>query len=254
MKKLLSLIICAFIISAVQAQVDTAVVITQAQAETAKKPKKVYNLSNRANDHFMLQLGYLSWLGMPDSIDTKGFRRSINMYFMFDFPFKSAQEFSAAIGLGVGSDNMILEDYANLKGTTNNLQFQSNYMNVEGAKFKKTSLKTIYLEAPIELRWVQNPENTNKSFKAALGVKVGTMIKASTRSKGLTGGGFNYAADYTLKESSKKYFNTIRAAATARVGYGPLSLFASYQLTPLLKDGVGPVVRPLTVGLTLSGL
>ncbi|MBX2972110.1 MAG: hypothetical protein KF797_03320 [Flavobacteriales bacterium] len=44
-----------------------------------------------------------------------------------------------------------------------------------------------------------------------------------------------------------------RLAASARIGYGSLNLFAEYALTPLFKDGVMPELTPLNVGLTIVG-
>jgi len=44
-----------------------------------------------------------------------------------------------------------------------------------------------------------------------------------------------------------------RLAASARIGYGSLNLFAEYALTPLFKDNVMPELTPLTVGLTIVG-
>lgn len=42
-----------------------------------------------------------------------------------------------------------------------------------------------------------------------------------------------------------------RAAASVRVGYGGLNLFAEYGLTQLFQDGKGPELIPFTVGITL---
>lgn len=44
-----------------------------------------------------------------------------------------------------------------------------------------------------------------------------------------------------------------RAAATVRIGYGALNLFAEYALTPLFKEGKGPELTPFNVGLTIVG-
>jgi hypothetical protein len=44
-----------------------------------------------------------------------------------------------------------------------------------------------------------------------------------------------------------------RAAATVRIGYGGLNLFAEYALTSLFKDGKGPELTPFNVGLTIVG-
>lgn len=43
-------------------------------------------------------------------------------------------------------------------------------------------------------------------------------------------------------------------AVTGRIGYGIISLDAGYQITSVLKDGVGPNMHKFSIGLTISGL
>ena len=62
-------------------------------------------LNKRASDHFMIQYGFASLAGKPDSIATKGFSRSFNMYLMYDFPSKTNKHLSVAVGPGIGTDN-----------------------------------------------------------------------------------------------------------------------------------------------------
>lgn len=261
MKKILLFSVLSFAASQINAQVDSLAAnkpeLTVAE-NTVPKQKKKYDLSKRPNDHFLIQLGYTQWLGKPDSIDTKGFNRSVNAYFMFDFPFKSTPQLSAAIGLGVGSDHIIFDkDYPDVKGQTSTLRFNYRTTGADTTFFKKTKLATTYLEAPVELRYVMKPDQSDKSFKFALGVKVGTMIKAGTRARKLMAiddGNESLRNDYLLKESSKKYFNTTRVVGTARVGFGHFTIFGNYQFTNLLKEGVGPELRPFTIGLSIGGL
>jgi hypothetical protein len=248
MKKILvSILLAVFFVSCLNAQeeiVDSVKAINVTHKEHVAKPKKQYNLTNRTNDHLMLQIGYTNWAGTPDSIKVKGFSRSLNAYFMFDFPFKTTPKLSAAVGLGFGTDHIIFkkDNHPDVKGATNTMRFNGP----DTALFKKTKLMTAYLEAPIELRYLSDPEHSDKSFKAAIGVKVGALLKSGTRSRAL--------ANYVEKESGKKYFNSYRIAGTARIGWGVISLFGTYQFTPILKDAAGPALRPFTVGLTLSGL
>jgi hypothetical protein len=96
--------------------------------------------------------------------------------------------------------------------------------------------------------------NSGKSFKFALGVKVGTMINAHTRNKDYENANGGIVNSYLMKESSKRFFNTTRLSAHARVGLGHLSIYGSYQVTTLFKDGVAAEIRPFSIGLTLSGL
>jgi hypothetical protein len=120
--------------------------------------------------------------------------------------------------------------------------------------FKKYKISTAFLEVPIELRFSSNPEEDGKSLKAAIGVKVGTMIAAWAKGKDLEDRSGNTTNEYVMKEKSKRFFNTNRISATARLGYGHFTLFGSYSLTPLFKEGLGPKMNTLSLGLTLSGL
>ena len=80
------------------------------------------------------------------------------------------------------------------------------------------------------------------------------MINAHTRNTKFSNRANTVINDYTMKEASKKFFNTTRISGMARIGFGHFSLYGSYQFTTLFKDGSGPEVRPFSIGLTLSGL
>ncbi|HEX4875271.1 MAG TPA: outer membrane beta-barrel protein [Chitinophagaceae bacterium] len=219
--------------------------------ENPRPPKKAIDMSNRANDHFLLQFGYTSWAGKPDSINTKGLSKSINVYFMFDFPFKTNPKLSMAFGPGISTDHILFRNtYVGIKDPTNTIHFKNQ---ADTNHFKKTKLATAYLEAPIELRFSANPE-TGKGFKAAVGVKVGTLLNAHTRNTKFEDKNGNALNDYVMKESSKRFMNKTRISAQARFGYGHFTLYGAYQLTPLFRDGAGPSVRPFSIGITLSGL
>jgi hypothetical protein len=248
----------------INAQVDTVSAdapVLKAAETTIKKANKKYDLSKRANDHFLLQIGYTSWSGKPDSIDTKGFSKSINAYFMFDFPFKTTPQFSAAIGLGISSDQIKFDStYVNVGGANSSstsaygtLRFDRSAYDGSNGYFKKTKLTTAYLEVPVELRYSRNPENPNKGFKVALGARGGLLVKAGTRNRKFTNSSV-FPNDYTLKEKSRKFFNTSRVVGTLRAGYGHFTIFGNYQLTKLLKDGAGPTLHPFTIGLSFGGL
>lgn len=204
-------------------------------------------LSRRAADHFMIQLGYNGWASAPDSINTGGLPRTFNFHFMFDFPFKSNPQFSAAIGLGLGTDNMFFK-----KTTIDLRKSPISFRNDTITQYKKYKLATSYLEVPLELRFAKNPANYNKTFKAALGIKVGTMIDAHTKAK-YTRDSEGYGG-YTARLKDRRNFNSTRLAATARVGYGPFSVFGTFQVNQFIKEGFGPDIRPYTIGIALSGL
>lgn len=239
MKKLLYIALSLLLVQSAMAQ------------ENASAKKPAIDLSGRSNDHLMIQLGRAQWTGVPDTIAMGGFSKTVNAYLMMDFPFKNNPRLSIAAGAGVGTDHIHFSKVnVGLKEGGGKLPFT----NVRDTNhFKKTKLATAYVEAPIELRYSAHPE-TGKGLKLALGVKVGTLMNVHTRSAKLQNRSGNLINDYVLKESSSRFINKTRVSGTFRVGYGHLSLFTNYQLTPTIRDGFGPAVRTLSVGLTISGL
>jgi hypothetical protein len=259
MKKLLGVAVVLFISHAVLAQDSTKTAkksrIIQDTAGTVKKNKITYeslNLANRPNDHFMIVIGYDNWVGKPDTIRTKGLSRSFMFYFMMDFPFKTDPHFSVGAGLGIGVSNIYFDKQEVLVEANNATLAFPDRTNTD--HFKKYKLVNTYLEVPIELRYAFNPENTNKSWKLALGVKPGLMLSAYTKGKNLLNSAGQLEQAYIEKNSSKKFFNGTRIAGTFRVSYGFIGLFGQLQLTPLIKSGAGPAINPYSVGIVLSGL
>ncbi len=245
--KRIPLILLALICLSAAAQNDPG----NGSSKTKKKSKPKIDLTGRSNDHFLLQLGYTQWANLPDTLSTNGFSRSFNGYVMLDFPFKNNPRMSIALGPGIGSDHILFtKRRVGIKELAPTLQFT----NVQDTNhYKKTKLATVYVEAPIEFRYNSDPEKDN-GFKWAVGVKVGALINAHTRNTKWQSRSGTMLNDYVMKETSNRFFNRTRLVAQARVGVGHFSLYGSYQLTTVLKDGFGPAVRPLTIGLTISGL
>jgi len=238
MKKLLFVVISLISVSALSAQ--------------NKKPAT--DLMARTGDHFMLQFTGDFWMGAPDSIKDhmKGFSRGTNVYFLLDKRFKGNQKFSVAGGIGVGSSNMY---FKRMSVDINSKNATLPFRNLDSlGYFKKYKLTTVYLEIPLELRFTANPEKENRSFKAALGIKVGTMINAHNKGKTLVDRNGAVVNNYTQKESTKAYFNSTRFAGTARVGYGNFSVIASYQFNNIFKEGVAADIKLFQIGLCVSGL
>jgi Outer membrane protein beta-barrel domain len=211
-------------------------------------------LGTRAADHFMIQIGANFLTGAPDSIKTyvKGFNRSANVYFMLDKPFKGNPKLSLGIGLGIGTTSIYFNKMeARIGANTAKLPF---IRTDTGNNYKKYKIATAFLEIPLELRFMSNPENPNKSIKGALGVKIGTLINAHTRAKNLQNPAGARLNSYTYKETAKAFFNSTRISLTGRVGYGIYSLFGSYAITNAFKDGVAPEIKTVQIGFCISGL
>lgn len=240
---------------------DTAIVENLPVADNTKEARKAarknkwsnLDLANRSKDHLLLQFGMIGLSGAPDTIRTRGLSRGFNAYFMFDFPFKSNPQYSVAIGAGVSSSNIFFDKtYIDISGKNNN-RLSFNDVS-DTTHFKKYKLMNTYLEAPVELRFTADPSRPNKSWKGAVGFKVGTMIGAVTKGKTWQSSSGQTLNAYTQKEKAKRFFNGTRLSLTGRVGLGVLSLFGSYQINPFVKEGLGPDIRPFAAGITISGL
>lgn len=241
MRRFLLTVLVVFSVQVVFAQADTII--------RRSNPNAVAKVGG--GDHFLVQYGATSWSGKPDSITTKGFSRSFNMYLMFAFPFKTNPQWSVAIGPGIATDHIFFDGmYVGIKEASTTLEFRDVS---DTSHFKKYKLSTAYLEAPVELRFNLHPDRA-KSFKVAVGAKVGTLLSAWVKGKELVDKNGTTVLDYTSKEKSKRFFNTNRLSVMGRIGYGNFSIFSSYTINTLFKEGVGPTVRPWTLGLTLSGL
>lgn len=229
---------------------------TSTTATPQKTDWKKVNLSNRPNDHFMIQLGYDGWANKPDTIHTTGFSRSFNFYLMYDIPFKTAPRLSVAPGLGVGSSSMFFSKTdIDIVGKVNPVS--ASFMDVSGSNhFKKYKLNNTWVEVPVELRFVADPLHSGKSWKVAMGVKIGTMVDAHTKGKDLqtSTGTSLYGSKYIEKEKSRRFFNSTKFAVTLRAGWGPVTAFGSYTISKIFKQNSGPDVYPYSFGLCLSGL
>ena len=250
MKKLAGMALLIIIGHASFAQNDTTVIIKK--DKSSKSTYQSLNLANRPNDHLLIEFSYDNWLNRTDSMNINGFNRGFAAYFMFDFPFKSDPHFSVGVGLGIDASNIFFEDthvgVADLGGT---LAFKNTS---QTDHFKKYKLVITNLDLPIELRYAFNPENTNKSWKVALGVKVGLLLSTYTKGKDLENAAGQVINDYIMKESSTRYFNSGRLVGTFRVSYGFIGIFGQLQLTSLIREGAGPTVNPWSLGIVLSGL
>lgn len=232
--------------------ITAALIISFSANAQEKKKSSFISRAEKANDHFMIQVGANMWSGKPDSIKTKNLGRDLNVYFMMDFPFKTNKHLSVAIGAGVGSASVFFDrGSVDIAGNSSKLVFK----NLDSANhYKKYKLVTAHLEAPVEIRYVANPERSDRSFKFALGAKVGTLLDVHTRGKELRDKNGATINSVTDKVKQKKYFNSNRLSLTGRIGWGNFTVYGQYQVTGLLKDGFGATIRPYTVGLTLSGL
>ena len=227
-----------------------------AQTAVTTGSKKL-DLTGRPADHLMFQFGADTWTSTPDSVNLGGgFSRHFNMYFMYDKPFSTNPKYSVAFGGGLGTSNMFFDNrtYVDVKSTSNTLPFRK--IDAAANHFSKFKVTTIYFEAPVELRYFSDPAHPGKSWKAAAGFKLGTLLRSYSKGKNMvssSGTSIN-GKTYIQKEQNKRFFNSTSIALTARGGYGIFSVDVGYQVNGVLRDSFGPVMNKFSAGFTISGL
>ncbi len=220
----------------------TSILVAQEKSEKAQA-----EIQKPSRDFVMLQFTHNSWENKPDSVQIKGIGRGFSGYLNYDFPI-SKSNFSFAAGIGINVSNIYFKDQE-LVFTDTGVAGQQVRFIPESIDYKRYKLTTTYLEAPFELRYFGNKANRNRGFKAAVGLKVGTIVGAHTKGRYTVEG-----QKMTEKVNTRRYFETWNFAGTARIGWGNISIVGNYNITNLFKENEGPAVVPYSIGICLSGL
>lgn len=111
--------------------------------------------------------------------------------------------------------------------------------------YKKNKLRESFVTVPLLLE-LNTSRRDSRNFHIAAGVIGGLKLGASTKQI-LT------VDNHTYKTIRKDDYNLFpfKLDATVRIGYGPLTLFGTYSLTPLFETGKGPTLYPFTVGVQI---
>lgn len=173
-------------------------------------------------------------------------------------------EKSISVGLNIlqhevelGRSNIWL--FTGLGITWNNYRFQNNVVLVNGSStsarvdstsgvtYKKSKLVASYLTAPVMLE-VFTSRYQKKAFHIGAGGIFGLRIGSHTKQKVEVDGHVS-----RIKDHDDFNLTTFRYGFRAAVGYGKFNIFADYYASTLFRDGKGPVLYPVNVGITFVG-
>jgi len=140
-------------------------------------------------------------------------------------------------GMGLSFNNYRFENpYTLQKG-----QFITEPVSLNPENLSKTKLAITYLNVPLLLEF-QIPVNHNEGRLFVNAGIVGS-VKIGSHTKVKYG-------DKKDKDRNGFNLNSFKYAATARIGYKDICLFANYSLTPLFQSGKGPELTPFTIGIS----
>lgn len=218
---------------------------------------KVKNVTRaKSSDRIVFDLTHDNWIGAPDSVKTNWYSRGFAANLFFDKRLGQSP-ISVAIGAGVSCQNVFHNSFISTDSVGTELKTVFNPI-PESINYKKNKLATTYLDVPFELRLHTNPKSPSRSFKLAIGAKVGLLINEHTKYKGdnvfgtygITGAN---PPEVKIKTYNTPNINKFRYGVTARIGYGNINLFGFYSLSPLFQaDKAVTTINPFSVGISFN--
>ena len=203
---------------------------------------------------FVLELGINSAIDAPERFDL-GFwgSRTFNIYYQYEIRILQSN-FSFVPGFGLSLERFKFRNGATLAyDEDDSLKL---ILPPEGTipGLRKSQLVTNYFEVPVEFRFNTNPSDLGRSFKIAVGGRVGYMYDSFSKLKYEEDG-----ENKQLKDKQNWNLTRFRYGVYGKLGIGNFGVFGYYNITPLFEEGKGPgennVVKDFntfTLGVSLS--
>ncbi len=187
----------------------------------------VQSVDLRADEKFMDQNYYGSWY--------------VALNFMEKYLPLWEEKVGVMVGMGVEFNKYKLaRDYTIVNVSDSTFGIVDSTIDLEKNLFKSTMLNLpVMLETNIG-------KDKNHSFYLAAGAMLSYRLGSKTKQIFTSDG-----EDYKTKSRSDYNMNDLRLSLIGRIGYGNVTLFASYSLTPFFQEGRGPELYPFSVGVSL---
>jgi hypothetical protein len=188
---------------------------------------------------FVLEIGLNRALGAPSQFKQGLWgSRSLNIYYQYELRILKSR-FSFVPGIGFSLERWKFKDgrilaYNDASVGTELALWAPNRLGYTSG-VRKSQLITNYFEIPVELCYRTRPEDPARSFKIAIGGRIGYLFDSFSKVKYKDDGQVKHIKDKQDFELTK-----IRYGLTGRIGVGNVSLFGYYNLNSLFESGKGP--------------
>ena len=196
-------------------------------------------------DRLMVDVFHTFWLNSPTTINTKQFNPGFNVALMWDFKQANKGPMSFGLGLGVTYHTQFTDALLQMDDASKIMKYFVLPEKTDYFKYKLNRISYVSCNIPLELRY-----RHSSGFKFTVGVRLGLIAELSQRYKGddykESGNQQNYK---TFEIHNKQKFNF---DVYARCGWKFVSVFYSYQVNKVFENGKGPLVSPMSLGLTIT--
>jgi len=201
-----------------------------------KKPMKIPKFASK-QDKLLLNLNWDNWLNTTNA-DVKAFRSRGFSFLLMNEKIYGEGNFAVAWGLGFSSQNVHSNTFP-----TYNADGSKTYLTPIDSSYDLNKLSCNFIDAAIEFRIRTNENENHKRFKISFGMKGGYLVQSHTKFES----GDIKVKTYDIKNLSKWQYGPI-----GRIGYGKWGISGYYSLVNLFKDGKGPDVVPVSIGIAFS--
>ncbi|MEI6122043.1 MAG: DUF2807 domain-containing protein [Bacteroidota bacterium] len=147
-------------------------------------------------------------------------------------------------GMGFTINNYVIQKDYILKPNTEFLEGSID----TSVTYKKNKLTDVFFQVPLLFQFDTKKIKGSATFHVLLGVVGGVRVTSYTKQKYE----FNESKNITrtFDDFNLSHF---RWSALLKLGYGPVNVFATYQLNQMFKPHDGPQLYPFAIGITVMG-
>ena len=155
------------------------------------------------------------------------------------------EKFGLVTGMGIQWYNYRFQDNIVITPDSNTIYGYAD--TASGRAYQKSKLTASYLVIPILFEFQTNSHHGSSSFHISAGVIGG--VRLGSHSKQVFT--FNGSGKNKPKIYDSFYLQPFRLDATARIGWGPVNIYANYSIIEMFRKDRGPELYPFTIGLIL---
>ena len=164
-----------------------------------------------------------------------------------EFAFKNKRKtFAVVTGMGISFNDYAFDLPVTIEKEDGHGMIIPVNIKQDNSSVKKSKLHVNYLTAPLLLEVKTPLRMGNSRLYLAGGVIGGLYIGSHTK--------YKYHNNNKEKSKSNYHINQWKYDVTGRIGFGDISVFANYSMTSLFKDGKGPEIYPLMIGISFINL
>lgn len=170
-----------------------------------------------------------------DNFKMRDINQGFSAYSMFNFQINKSPHF-ASIGVGFTSHNFYMKGAYLAEPYSNVATFEDVPYD-----YKRSKINVTYVDIPIEMSF-----RIKDKFKISTGFKFGILTTGKTK---FVGEPYNDDKTYRIKYGRINNLEKYVYSVTMRLAYKSVYIFGSYQFGDTFKNGTGPQIRPLSVGI-----